>query len=145
MIKSFVREGALTRTSVLKALAAPTLVAMAATSAATAAEIAPRYTKAPPPIVEVWNWSGLASSRRQFPPVTHGLSNGPSAAPFDSLLDRHRQHTGRGDHANQNNAKGARLPLPVRQRRHIGTRRGEHAIENQGFHDSSPLGSKLPP
>jgi outer membrane immunogenic protein len=47
------------RTLALKAFAASALVAMAATSAATAADIAPRYTKAPPPVVEVWNWTGF--------------------------------------------------------------------------------------
>jgi len=47
------------RTLALKTLAASALVAMAATSAATAADMAPRYTKAPPPIVEVWNWTGF--------------------------------------------------------------------------------------
>lgn len=47
------------RASVFKALAASALVAVAATSAASAADMAPRYTKAPPPVVEVWNWTGF--------------------------------------------------------------------------------------
>src|SRR5215216_4584528 len=47
------------RASTFKALAASALVAIAATSAATAADIAPRYTKAPPAMVEVWNWTGF--------------------------------------------------------------------------------------
>ena len=32
---------------------------MAATSVASAADMAPRYTKAPPAMVEVWNWTGF--------------------------------------------------------------------------------------
>src|SRR5258705_11725361 len=52
-------RGAPMRNLALKALAASALVAMAATSAATAADMAPRYTKAPPPVVEVWNWTGF--------------------------------------------------------------------------------------
>jgi outer membrane immunogenic protein len=47
------------RASTFKALAASALVAIAATSAASAADIAPRYTKAPPAMVEVWNWTGF--------------------------------------------------------------------------------------
>jgi outer membrane immunogenic protein len=47
------------RASTFKALAASALVAIAATSAATAADLAPRYTKAPPAMVEVWNWTGF--------------------------------------------------------------------------------------
>jgi outer membrane immunogenic protein len=47
------------RASIFKAVAASALVAIAATSAATAADIAPRYTKAPPAMVEVWNWTGF--------------------------------------------------------------------------------------
>ena len=44
------------RVSAFKALTASALIAVAATSAATAADIAPRYTKAPPPVVEIWTW-----------------------------------------------------------------------------------------
>jgi outer membrane immunogenic protein len=47
------------RASIFKAVAASALVAIAATSAATAADIAPRYTKAQPAMVEVWNWTGF--------------------------------------------------------------------------------------
>jgi outer membrane immunogenic protein len=47
------------RASTFKALAASALVAMAAGSVASAADMAPRYTKAPPAMVEVWNWSGF--------------------------------------------------------------------------------------
>jgi outer membrane immunogenic protein len=43
----------------LKILAASALVAVVTTSAATAADMAPRYTKAPPSVVEVWNWTGF--------------------------------------------------------------------------------------
>ena len=41
-----------------KAIAASALSVMAMTSAASAADMAPRYTKAPP-LVEVWNWTGF--------------------------------------------------------------------------------------
>ena len=47
------------RASAFKAIAASVLAVMAATSLASAADLAPRYTKAPPPIVEVWNWTGF--------------------------------------------------------------------------------------
>ena len=47
------------RISTFKAFAASALIAVAATSVASAADMAPRYTKAPPPIVEVWNWTGF--------------------------------------------------------------------------------------
>jgi outer membrane immunogenic protein len=39
-----------------KAIATAAFAAMAASSVASAADMAPRYTKAPPPIVEVWTW-----------------------------------------------------------------------------------------
>ncbi len=44
------------RASTFKAIATAAFAAMAASSVASAADIAPRYTKAPPPIVEVWTW-----------------------------------------------------------------------------------------
>src|SRR5437762_6261457 len=47
------------RTSALKTIAATAFAAVAAISSAYAADMAPRYTKAPPPIVEVWNWTGF--------------------------------------------------------------------------------------
>ena len=47
------------RASIFKAIAVSAFTAVAATSMATAADMAPRYTKAPPPIVEVWNWTGF--------------------------------------------------------------------------------------
>jgi outer membrane immunogenic protein len=47
------------RVSAFKAIAASALAVMAATSVASAADLAPRYTKAPPPVVEVWNWTGF--------------------------------------------------------------------------------------
>src|SRR3954471_19580213 len=47
------------RASAFKAIAASALAVMAATSIASAADIAPRYTKAPPAMVEVWNWTGF--------------------------------------------------------------------------------------
>ncbi|WOH53966.1 outer membrane protein [Bradyrhizobium sp. sBnM-33] len=47
------------RVSTFKAIAASALAVMAATSVASAADMAPRYTKAPPPLVEVWNWTGF--------------------------------------------------------------------------------------
>jgi outer membrane immunogenic protein len=46
------------RTSALKVLATAAFATIAASSAF-AADMAPRYTKAPPPIVEVWNWTGF--------------------------------------------------------------------------------------
>ena len=42
--------------STVKAFATAAFVAMAAGSVASAADMAPRYTKAPPPVVEVWTW-----------------------------------------------------------------------------------------
>ncbi|MBR1229187.1 MULTISPECIES: outer membrane protein [unclassified Bradyrhizobium] len=47
------------RTSTLKAIAVSTFAVVAATSVASAADMAPRYTKAPAPVVEVWNWTGF--------------------------------------------------------------------------------------
>ena len=47
------------RASAIKVLAASALAVMAATSVASAADMAPRYTKAPPAVVEVWNWTGF--------------------------------------------------------------------------------------
>ena len=47
------------RASAFKAIAASALAIMAATSIASAADMAPRYTKAPPAMVEVWNWTGF--------------------------------------------------------------------------------------
>lgn len=47
------------RASTFKALATAAFAAMAAIPAASAADLAPRYTKAPPVIVEVWNWTGF--------------------------------------------------------------------------------------
>src|SRR5262249_6120562 len=44
--------------SALKVLATAAFATIAASSAF-AADMAPRYTKAPPPIVEVWNWTGF--------------------------------------------------------------------------------------
>lgn len=44
------------RASSLKALTIAAFAAVTAMSAASAADMAPRYTKAPPPIVEVWTW-----------------------------------------------------------------------------------------
>jgi outer membrane immunogenic protein len=44
------------RASTIKAIATAAFTAMAATTVASAADMAPRYTKAPPPIVEVWTW-----------------------------------------------------------------------------------------
>ncbi|MDO9297447.1 outer membrane protein [Bradyrhizobium sp.] len=44
------------RASTFKAIATAAFAAMAASSVASAADIAPRYTKAPPPVVEVWTW-----------------------------------------------------------------------------------------
>ena len=50
------RRGAPMRASTFKAIATAAFAAMAASSVASAADMAPRYTKAPPPIVEVWTW-----------------------------------------------------------------------------------------
>ncbi|MGB8397871.1 outer membrane protein [Bradyrhizobium sp.] len=48
------------RASTLKTIAVSALAAIAATSAASAADLAARpYTKAPPAMVEVWNWTGF--------------------------------------------------------------------------------------
>jgi outer membrane immunogenic protein len=47
------------RASTLRVLATTAFAATAAISSAYAADMAPRYTKAPPPIVEVWNWTGF--------------------------------------------------------------------------------------
>ena len=47
------------RASAFKAIAASAFAVMAATSVASAADMAPRYTKAPPAVVEVWNWTGF--------------------------------------------------------------------------------------
>jgi outer membrane immunogenic protein len=44
------------RASTLTAIATAAFAAMAASSVASAADMAPRYTKAPPPIVEIWTW-----------------------------------------------------------------------------------------
>ena len=44
------------RASTIKVLAAAAFAAMAASSVASAADMAPRYTKAPPAMVEVWTW-----------------------------------------------------------------------------------------
>jgi outer membrane immunogenic protein len=46
------------KTSALKVLTTAAFATIAASSAF-AADMAPRYTKAPPPIVEVWNWTGF--------------------------------------------------------------------------------------
>ena len=46
------------RASAFKVIAASVLAFVAATSTASAADMAPRYTKAPP-LVEVWNWTGF--------------------------------------------------------------------------------------
>jgi outer membrane immunogenic protein len=46
------------KNSALKVLATAAFATIAA-STAFAADMAPRYTKAPPPIVEVWNWTGF--------------------------------------------------------------------------------------
>lgn len=47
------------RASPFKAIATAAFAAMAAIPAASAADLAPRYTKAPPVVVEVWNWTGF--------------------------------------------------------------------------------------
>ena len=46
-------------TSAFKAFSASAFAVMAASSVASAADMAPRYTKAPPAMVEVWNWTGF--------------------------------------------------------------------------------------
>jgi outer membrane immunogenic protein len=46
------------KNSALKVLSTAAFAAIAA-STAFAADMAPRYTKAPPPVVEVWNWTGF--------------------------------------------------------------------------------------
>lgn len=47
------------RHSTFKALATAAFAAMVVVPAASAADMAPRYTKAPPAMVEVWNWTGF--------------------------------------------------------------------------------------
>jgi outer membrane immunogenic protein len=48
------------RASTFKAITVSVFAALAGTSAVSAADLAPRpYTKAPAPIVEVWNWTGF--------------------------------------------------------------------------------------
>lgn len=47
------------RASALKTIAIAAFAATVAISSAYAADMAPRYTKAPPPVVEVWNWTGF--------------------------------------------------------------------------------------
>ena len=47
------------RTSAFKAIATAAFAAMAVIPAASAADMAPRYTKAPPVMVEIWNWTGF--------------------------------------------------------------------------------------
>ena len=47
------------RASTFKAIAIAAFAAVTANSAASAADMAPRYTKAPPVMVEVWNWTGF--------------------------------------------------------------------------------------
>lgn len=47
------------RASAYKAIAVAAFAAVTANSAASAADMAPRYTKAPPVMVEVWNWTGF--------------------------------------------------------------------------------------
>ena len=47
------------RASSFKALAIAAFAVVTANSAASAADMAPRYTKAPPAMVEVWNWTGF--------------------------------------------------------------------------------------
>jgi outer membrane immunogenic protein len=44
------------RVSSFKVIATAAFAAIAVSSVASAADMAPRYTKAPPPIVEVWTW-----------------------------------------------------------------------------------------
>jgi outer membrane immunogenic protein len=47
------------RASAFKAIAIAAFAAVTANSAASAADMAPRYAKAPPVMVEVWNWTGF--------------------------------------------------------------------------------------
>ena len=47
------------RALTLKAIATATFTTLAAISAASAADMAPRYTKAPPPVVAVYDWTGF--------------------------------------------------------------------------------------
>ena len=47
------------RAPTFKTIAVSAFAVIAATSVASAADMAPRYTKAPAPIVEVWNWTGF--------------------------------------------------------------------------------------
>ena len=47
------------RVSAIRAIAFSAFAVVAATSMASAADMAPRYTKALPPVVEVWNWTGF--------------------------------------------------------------------------------------
>jgi len=47
------------RASTFKAIATAAFAVMAVIPAASAADMAPRYTKAPPVMVEVWNWTGF--------------------------------------------------------------------------------------
>jgi outer membrane immunogenic protein len=47
------------RASTFKAIATAAFAVMATIPAASAADMAPRYTKAPPPVVEIWNWTGF--------------------------------------------------------------------------------------
>ncbi|MDI1266334.1 MAG: porin family protein [bacterium] len=83
------------RASTFKAIAVSAFAAVAATSVASAADMAPRYTKAPAAVVEVWNWTGFyiggnvgyswgrgSSDVSYFNSVT-GL---PIAAPAGSIL-----------------------------------------------------------
>ena len=47
------------RASTFKAMATAAFAVMAIVPAANAADMAPRYTKAPPVMLEVWNWTGF--------------------------------------------------------------------------------------
>jgi len=47
------------RASTFKAMATAAFAVMAMVPAANAADMAPRYTKAPPVMLEVWNWTGF--------------------------------------------------------------------------------------
>jgi outer membrane immunogenic protein len=47
------------RASTFKAITIAAFAAVTANSAAFAADMAPRYAKAPPAVVEVWNWTGF--------------------------------------------------------------------------------------
>jgi outer membrane immunogenic protein len=44
------------RASAIKTFTAAAFAAVAVISSAYAADMAPRYTKAPPPVVEIWTW-----------------------------------------------------------------------------------------